>query len=235
MLPLLVALVAVMWIMGMNYGGLGVHDLLHPWDLYLEVDLWPVEYSRYLGIDSPALPGIELTIVPLAAIAAARLRLGADWISSLRERAVAPTLPLWMALTLIGVIGYVVWSWGLPQAEFGPHEFGIPRWFGAGLLAAFAWFWWPLFPRVTAKLAGMIGGPALFAGIGYLFYADVIKNEPTGYCEGSCVTVLMVYLFIVFALELAFFAIRRLRWSPLAHAVWTGVLMAALAALGTGP
>ena len=233
MLPLLVALVAVMWLLGMNLGGPGVHDLLHPWDLSWAFDLWPVEHSHYLGIDSPTLPGVELTIVPVAAIVAARLRLGTNRIASLSDGKIRLFLPLLMALSLVGVVAYLVWSWKLPQADFGPGEFGAVRWLGAAILAAFTWFWLPVFPRVTAKLAGMIGGPTLFAGVGYLFYADVVKNAPSGYCEGSCSFFLMIFLCVVFVLELLMLLSTRLWPSPIAHAVWTGALMAALAALGT--
>ena len=233
MAPLLGVLIAVMWTLGMNLGGPGVHDLLHPWSMWWAMDLWPVKHSSYLGIDTPNLPGVELIAVPLAAIAAANLRPGAERITLLREGSFRQFLPALMAASLVGVTAYLVWSWGLPQADFGPDEFGFVRWLGTALLASFTWFWWPVFPRVTAKLAGMIGGPALFAGIGYLLYADVIKNEPTGYCEGGCAFGVMLTLCAVFVLELCLKLSKRLWLSPVAHAVWTSGLMAAVAALGT--
>ena len=233
MAPLVVVLIAVMWTLGMNLGGSGVHDLLHPWAISWSQDLWPVEYSSYLGIDTPTLPGIELIVVPLTAIAAAKLRLGTKRVASLHEGGFRLFLPVLMAASLVGVTAYLVWSWGLPQADYGPDEFGFLRWLGAALLALFTWFWWPVFPRVTAKLAGMIGGPVLFAGFGYLVFADVIKNDPIGYCEGSCAFWVMLTLLAVFALELCLLVSQRLWLSPGAHAVWTGALMAALAALGT--
>jgi len=233
MLPLLGVLVAVMWTLGMNLGGPGVNDLLHPWNFSWVVDLWPVEYSFHRRIFSPKLPGVEFIVVPLAAIVAAKSRLGADRIASLHTGKIRLLLPSLMAGSLVGVTAFLVWSWGLPQTDFGPDEFGFVRWLGTALLATFTWFWWPAFPRVTAKLAGMIGGPALFTGIGYLLYADVIKNEPTGYCEGGCAFGVMLTLCAVFLLELCLKLSKRLWLSPVAHAVWTSGLMAAVAALGT--
>ena len=67
---------------------------------------------------------------------------------------------------------------GPPQAVFGPElEFGLLRWLGIVLAAGFAWVWMPLFPRITATLAGMFAGPALFAIIGYTFFASCMPAD----------------------------------------------------------
>ena len=100
--------VSVIYVFGLSLGAAGVDEILH----------------------SGLLTGIELTIIPLSAIAAAWLRPGADRIRALRETRAGPYLPLLMAGTLVGLIAYLVWSWLLPQASFGPDGFGYARWAG---------------------------------------------------------------------------------------------------------
>ena len=68
---------------------------------------------------------------------------------------------------------YLAWSWRTPLTTFGPEsQFGVVRWLGTALAAAFTVVWLPLFPRVMATLAGMIAGPALFALVGYTFFGS---------------------------------------------------------------
>ena len=141
---LLVLLAAVMW----WFGGLmanGIDNLLHTRRLY-----------DWTGA---RLPGIELAIVPLTAVAASRLRFGVDRILALRGSRVGPWLPLLMAASLFGLVAYLVWTWTSPPAAYWLQpEFGRLRRLGVVLLAGFSWVWLPLFPRVTATLAGMIAG-----------------------------------------------------------------------------
>ena len=98
---LLALLVALMWIFGMVVG----------------VYMGELLLGRSFGSVEATLPGIELAIVPLAAIAAARLR----WQSSDRTRGIlalrasrssAPLLPLLIAASLVGLAAYLVWTWG---------------------------------------------------------------------------------------------------------------------------
>lgn len=229
MAPLLLVLIAVLATFGTNLAGPGINDLLHPWSLGWQ--FWPMDYSIYGRVDGPLLIGVELTAVPVTALAAAKLRLGASRLALLHQGKIRLFLPLLMAGSLVGVTTYLVWALNLPQSEFGPNEFGVVRWLGVALLAAFTWFWLPVFPRVTAKLAGMIGGPALFAGAGYLLFAGALKNEP-GYNEiatfyAACAVVLAV------GAELLLLTSGRLWLSPRAHAVWTGALMMGLSYVGT--
>ena len=116
--------------------------------------------------------GIELTVLPLVAIGAARRPRSADRLLSLRWTGINPFLPLLMAASLVGLLAYLAWSWSTPLTAVGPDEFGVIRWLGTALTATFAFIWLPLFPRVTATLAGMIAGPALFAVVGYAFFAS---------------------------------------------------------------
>ncbi len=150
---LLALLVALMWSFGALVGT-GIDHLL--------VERWWVEAT---------LPGIELAIVPLAAIAAAPLRFGADRILALRAGRAGPLLPLLMAAALFGLAAYLLWTWVTPRPVFAAEpDFGVLRWLGIVLAAGFAWLWMPLFPRITAILAGLIAGPALFAIIGCTFF-----------------------------------------------------------------
>ncbi len=229
MVPLVVVLIAVVATFATNLAGPGIDDLLHPWSLGWQ--FWPMDYSIIAQEDVPLLIGVELTAVPATAIAAAKWRPGADQLALLHQGKIRLLLPLLMAGSLIGVAAYLVWSLNLPQAVFGPNEFGVSRWLGVALLAAFTWFWLPVFPRVTAKLAGMIGGPALFAGVGYLLFAGALKNEP-GYNEiatfyAACAVMLAL------GAELLLLTSGRLWLSPRAHAVWTGALMVGLSYVGT--
>ena len=167
---LVLALIAVVFFFGgvLAYGGIDqiLHHVPEGWS-----------HTR--------LRGIELTIVPLSAIAAAWLRPGADRIQAIRETRAGPWLPLLGAAALVGMSVWLSWSWDLPQASFGPDRFGYARWLGTALAAAFTIFWLPLFPRVTATLAGMIAGPAIFAGLGYLFFESFLTKPPED-CYETC-------------------------------------------------
>ena len=191
---LVLVVVAVVFLFGVLLAGRGVHDLLH---------FFPEEWSH------SRLTGIELTIVPLSAIAAAWLRPGADRIRSIRQTWAGPWLPLLMAAALAGLCTWLVWSWN-PflagswnpfLAGFGPDGYGYARWAGTALAAALTIFWLPLFPRLTAILAGMIAGPALFAGLGYLFYESFLTMSLED-CYESCG--LGALLYALLALEMGF-------------------------------
>ena len=106
-----------------------------------------------------------------------------------------------MAAALAALCAWLVWSWGQPQASFGPDRFGYARWLGTALAAASTIFWLPLFPRLTAILAGMIAGPALFAGLGYLFYESFLTMSLED-CYESCG--LGALLYALLALEMGF-------------------------------
>ena len=170
---LVLALIVVAFTFGLFLAQAGIDQILH------DFPGWGRRHSR--------LTGIELTIVPLSAIAAAWLQPGADRIRAIRETPVSPHVPLLMAAALVGLIAWLVWSWHLPQASFGPDGFGYARWLGTALAAAFTIFWLPLFPRLTAMLAGMIAGPAVFAGLGYLFFESFLTRPPEDCYESDCV------------------------------------------------
>ena len=178
---LVLVVLAVTYTFGLFLAARGVDNLLHH---------FPERSSH------SRLTGIELTIVPLSAIAAAWLRPGADRIRALRETWAGPWLPLRMAATLVGLCAWLAWSWHLPQASFGPDQFGYARWLGTALAAAFTIFWLPLFPRVAAILAGMIAGPAIFAGLGYLFFESFLTMPVTDCYESDCVIVPAFFTFL---------------------------------------
>ena len=98
---LLVLLAAVMWWCG--------GELLNGIDNFIRLGPGYTDASGYTYA-KVTLPGIELAIVPLAAIAAARLRFGAGRILALRRSRVGPWLPLLMAASLFGLAVYLVWT-----------------------------------------------------------------------------------------------------------------------------
>ena len=180
---LVLVAVVVAFLFGVRLVVIGIDELLHP-----------PPWERW----APLL-GIELTIIPLSAIAAARLRPGADQIRAIRETRAGPYLPLLMAAALAGLVAYLVWSW-LQPADVGPERFGYARWLGTALAAAFTLIWLPLFPRLTATLAGMIAGPAIFAVVGYVFFESFLTIPPPSIYE-ACPFPL---LFGVLAVQIGF-------------------------------
>ncbi len=203
----------------------GVDNVLHHWEEA-----------------SAPRPGIELLIVPLAAIAAARWRIAGNRLIMLRAGFLGPCLPWMMVAALVGLSAYLGWSWSTPLTTFGPDEFGVVRWLGAALAAAFTFFWLPLIPNVTATLTGMIAGPALFAIIGYSFFGDCML-APIPPDEGAAAALAVLIALGAAALwalgALPLLQSLRLDESqptegqPIYHAVWTGVVMLAFAVIGT--
>lgn len=112
MVPLVVVLIAVVATFATNLAGPGIDDLLHPWSLGWQ--FWPMDYSFIAQEDGPLLIGVELTVVPATAIAAAKWRPGADQLALLHQGKIHLLLPLLMAGSLIGVAAYLVWSLNLP-------------------------------------------------------------------------------------------------------------------------
>ena len=199
--------------------------------------------GRSIGSSQATLPGVELAIIPIAASATARLRFGAAWIMSLRVSRVEAMFPLLLAASLLGLLAYVVWTQGSPQTGFGPEpEFGPLRWLGVVLAAGFTWFWTPLFPRVTATLAGMFAGPALFAIVAYLILGPCTSSYDLNSTENYAVLVAIYissFATIVWVLG-AHYLFRlwlgdgiRLDGRPIYFAAWSGVIMLGMALIGT--
>ena len=155
----------ILWLSGSFLVYYGVDDLLS-------------ELQNYRGDGGIAAlqASIEYVVIPLAAITAMWMRLGTDKIRAVRDTWVGPYLPLFMAASIIGLLGYLEWSSNYPQAGYGPDGFAFVRWPGTALAATFAIVWLPLFPRVTALLAGMITGVAIFALFGYLFFESSLSH-----------------------------------------------------------
>lgn len=223
MAALLAVLALVVWFFSM-VGALTLDETLHR-------SLWTAE-----------LPGVELAIIPLVAIAAAKWRFAAGRLLTFRASGIGPYLPLLMAATLIGLMMYLRWSWVTPLHEFGPlPQFGMLRWLGTALAAAFTMIWLPLFPRVTATLAGMIAGPAVFAAIGYTFFGSYMRSDlPGNESAGETLLVLLLVFEVLVWMPGALWLSHRSRLGevvrqgrrPLSHAVWSGALMLGLAILG---
>ena len=203
---------------------------------------------------------IDFVAILLAAIAAAWLRRGADWIAAprvIRARSrwgevgtpppeaspARPLLPLLGAVVLFGVFLYWVW-WGLnPHHLFGIHpQFGVQRWISVALMAGVGYFGMILFPRLTASMAGAVAGPTLFAVLGYTLFPSFMgaaSNLNTITDAEARLADMLVVVFNWGALAVAIAAIltmllsKRLRQRPLSYAVWMGALMLCLAVSGT--
>ncbi len=223
---LLALLVAVVWVFGLTVW-LGISELL---------------LGRRFGSIEVILPGVELAIVPLTAVAAARLRFGADRILALRGSHVGPWLPLLMAASLVGLFTYLAWTWRAPQSEFVPElEFGPLRWLGIMLAAGITWVWTPLFPRVTATLAGMFAGPALFATVAFPFLGSCMSVQDANSSEdysglaaiylGSLATIVWVFG-AHYLLQAWVGEAKRLDGRPFYFAAWSGAIMLGMALLG---
>ena len=201
-----------------------------------------LDYTLHRALWTAKLAGTELAIIPLTAIAATKWRFAANRLQTFRASDIGPFLPLLLAATLFGLMTYLRWSWLTPLNAFGPDEFGVVRWLGTALAAAFTMIWLPLFPRITATLAGMIAGPAVFAVIGYTFLGSYMRNPGLSQLESwvgiglfFLVAVLLVWMPV--ALWLSHRAwlgeVVRQGRRPLSHALWSGALMLLLTVWGT--
>ena len=227
----------------------GVDHALHKYNRTVTFDPETREYaivSMWMGI--------EFVAIPLAAIAAAWLRSGANWITAprapreIRARSrwgedgtpspgaspLRPLLPLLGAAVLVGVFWYWGW-WALnPHHLFGiPPHFGVQRWISVGLMAGVGYVGIMLFPRLTASMAGAVAGPTLFAVVGYLVFPSFMRDP-----EGRLADVLTVVfawgaLAVAIAAILAMLVSKRLRRHPLSYALWMGALTLCMAVSGT--
>lgn len=190
------------------------------------------ETGQYSG--GLLLTHIDFVAIPLAAIAAAWLRWGAEWIAAPGERPARPLFSLLGAAVLCAVFSYWGW-WGLnPHDLFGIHpQFGVQRWISVALMAGVGYVGMMLFPRLTASMAGAVTGPALFALVGYTLFPSLME-DPVGRLAD-----VLSYVFLWGALAVAIAAVltmvvyKRLRRHPLSYALWTGALMLCLAVAGT--
>lgn len=239
---LLFVAISVMAVMALLLGWTGIDRLLQP-------------YSWGTRIVDPVA-------VPLAAIAAARLRWGANWFAAHQATREIRARPRWgeegtppprasRALSLFPLVGAAVlvgvfwyWGWWLnnPHHLFGIHpQFGVQRWISVSLFAGVGYFGMILFPRLTASMAGAVAGPTLFAVAGYTLFPSLMERGSNATRTGP-VAELAETLIIVFmwgALGVAIAAVvtmllsKRLRRHPLSYAVWMGALMLCLAVSGT--
>ena len=177
---------------------------------------------------------IDLVAIPLAAIAAAWLRWGAEWIAAFRASRVGPLLPLLWAAVLVGVIWYWAWWGEHPHHLFGIHpQFGVQRWVSVALMAGVGYGGMILFPRLTAAMAGAVAGPALFAVVGYVIFPSVMRDpeDPLANTVANVFAGGAIAAFVAAILMMLVSA--RLRRHPLIYALWVGALMLYMAVSGT--
>ena len=134
-----------------------------------------------------------------------------------------------------------------PRTLFGAEpDFGVLRWLGTVLAAGFAWFWMRLFPQITAILAGLIAGPALFAITGCTFFGSCVSAFEPGYEQLPGVAFYVVLSFVglpaTFVWAFPLFCMRWWAWlddeirieqHPEFYAVWSGAIMLVLALIRT--
>ena len=149
---LLLALVIVVWLFGFVSAS-------SPDELF-------VDYSH--GSLNFILQRVWIFIFPLTAIAATRLRYGADRLLALRRSRVGPVLPMLLVASLL--LGSL-FGLGLVLSLFGKYasaetQLGALGWLGVVLITAYAWFGTLLLPRITASFAGVLAGLALVAIVG---------------------------------------------------------------------
>ena len=82
---------------------------------------------HHASVHRVTLPGIELAVVPLSALIAARWRPGANRLRSMRESVIGPYLALLLAATLVGLIACLEWSWRTPSSTIRPDDIGLLR------------------------------------------------------------------------------------------------------------
>ena len=194
--------------------GAGVHHTLHTY--------------------STPLLGIDFVALPAGAVAAVRLRWGAEWITSPRATRAEPLLPLLGAAVVVGMFGYLSWFWSNPQDFLAvDSQIGVQRWIGAVLVAGVGYFGMMLFPRLTAWMAGAIAGPTLFAIVGYTFFPSFMRDPEGRVFERLTDVFAWGALAVTIAAIVVIALSKRLRRHPLSYALWMGAVMLCLAVSGT--
>ncbi len=209
----------------------GIHHMFNDYP-YWTFDPETGEYSWIL-----LLPHIDFVAIPLAAIAAAWLRWGSDWIAAPGEPGASlarPLFPLLGAAVLCAVLWY--WGWWVlnPHDLLGIHPlFGVQRWISVALMAGVGYAGMMLFPRLTASMAGAVAGPALFALVGYTLFPSFMQ-DPEGRLADMLTDIFgWGALAVAIAAILAMAVSKRLRRHLLSYAFWMGALMLCLAVSGT--
>ena len=233
---LLVVAVGAMLIWALVLSWLGIDRALHGDDL---VRTYDPETGQHTAV--PLRVYMDFVAIPLAAIAAARLRWGAEWIAASRASRVGPLLPLLGAAVLVGVLSYWAWWGEHPHHLFGIHpQFGVQRWVSVALMAGVGYGGMMLFPRLTASMAGAVAGPALFAVVGYTLFpsfmgvaSSLITIEEARRADALSSAGLLGAQAVALAAILTMLSSARLRRHPLSYALWVGALTLCLAVFGT--
>ena len=234
----LIVALPILWLGVYYMMSAGVDHTLHTYNL---IPTYDPETGGYSVV--PLRMGLEFVALPLAALAAARLRWGAECIGGARESRVGWLLPLLGAVVVAGMFWFIGWFWQDPQYLFGIHLlFGVQRWIAVAIAAAVGYLGVILFPRLTAAMAGAVAGPALFAVVGYTLFPSFIKaasdRDTITDAEARLADTLTIVFFwgvlaVAIAAILSMVVSRRLRQHPLSHAVWAGALMLFMTVSGT--
>ena len=242
----------LLWLSAILVLDLGVDGLIHRID---EEYPSPLRVNPVTGIEERVWMryGVELLIVPVAALAAACFGSARAKIARLQSSAVRSFLPTMAIGALILIFwGHILQSWQTYEIGWGPvPEFAVARWFGALLVGAFAFVLAALFPRVAGILAGMIGGPALFAVIGYGLFPSFMSpvatmaSDMASTGEFPVVSVATLVPVLSWIVLWVFREPKSWRWwllgrgeepsraSLLTYAFWSGAVLFGLALWGT--
>ncbi len=242
----------LLWLSAILVLDLGVDGLIHRID---EEYPSPLRVNPVTGIEERVWMryGVELLIVPVAALAAAVFGSVRAKIARLQSSVVRPFLPAIAIAALILIFyGHILQSWQTSDMDGGPvPEFAVARWFGALLAGAFAFVLAALFPRVAGILAGMIGGPALFAVIGYGLFPSFMSPVETMASDMASTGAFPVVLVATLVPVLSWIVLwvfrepKSWRWwllgrgevpsraSLLTYAFWSGAVLFGLALWGT--
>lgn len=227
LIPLLALLLALVWLFGLLAG----------------FDVYEILLSRGYGTFETTLQRIWFAVVPLTAIGAARLRFGADRLKALRTTRIRPLLPLLMAASIYGFNMYLGANGMLPlREETGPgHGFSGLNWLGIVLGALITWIWMPLFPRISAILAGMFAALVLFALVSDPWFGSCLAAEHR--TSESYGRFFILFISPIATLVWAVGSLWLWSWARtgietdhplylLHFAVWSGVYVLALALIG---
>ncbi len=208
---LVLALLCAVFIYGLNLAISGAENIAHA--------------PRALG-NIRLLANIEPAVFVLATIVIGRFHPRADTIRALRDTAIGPFLPILMGVSFAILVWFVGSAPDYGEAGIGIDDFLITHSPGIVLAVAFPLIWMPLFPRMTAILAGLIAGPLIFAMFGHWFFEESLSHDDEGCGYGP-------FLFTLTAGHIAFVLLSRSHWLWLAPSVAVSAAFPFVSTLGT--
>ena len=129
---------------------------------------------------TPAREGIELAVIPLAAVVAAVVPPPADRIKALPTSRIGHWLPLLAAVALVALFLLIASSWYITNtdtvARVWQFCFFLVRVLWVVPAMVFTYGFVMLYPRLGATLAGAIGVPGLFGVVALGFPESLVRS-----------------------------------------------------------